>query len=137
MLFSSSECNVVAFTILYRPPRGRFSHLAMFRLGSLLFIPAYLTVVLYRPLASENNEGGVILMTGEGLPSDVHAFYTDIVSNLSSADTQHVSLSICDGRYLTLMAWFLELYDTAEQHLVILRYQFFSTTVSTLPNRLH
>ncbi|KAK0237694.1 hypothetical protein EDD85DRAFT_1004446 [Armillaria nabsnona] len=47
------------------PPRGRFSHLAMFRLGSLLFIPSYLTVVLYRvPFASEENDGNFILMTG-------------------------------------------------------------------------
>jgi len=38
------------------PPRGRFSHLAMFRLGTVLYIPAYLTVVLYRPLASLNKD---------------------------------------------------------------------------------
>ncbi|KZV85556.1 major facilitator superfamily MFS-1 [Exidia glandulosa HHB12029] len=30
------------------PPRGSFSHLSMFRLGSLLFLPSYLTVVFYR-----------------------------------------------------------------------------------------
>ena len=35
------------------PPRGRFSHLAMFRIGTIMFIPAYLTVVLYRPLANK------------------------------------------------------------------------------------
>ncbi|KAF8965060.1 hypothetical protein BDZ97DRAFT_1757483 [Flammula alnicola] len=34
------------------PPRGRFSHLAMFRIGTIMFIPAYLTVVLYRPFAN-------------------------------------------------------------------------------------
>ncbi|KAF8889625.1 hypothetical protein BD779DRAFT_322787 [Infundibulicybe gibba] len=45
------------------PPRGRFSHLAMFRLGSLLFIPAYLSVVLYRPLASAEDDGNFLLMT--------------------------------------------------------------------------
>ncbi|KDQ58534.1 hypothetical protein JAAARDRAFT_193093 [Jaapia argillacea MUCL 33604] len=44
------------------PPRGRFSHLAMFRLGSLLFIPAYLTVTLYRPFASASEDGNVLLM---------------------------------------------------------------------------
>ncbi|KAH8829191.1 hypothetical protein DL96DRAFT_1597099 [Flagelloscypha sp. PMI_526] len=45
------------------PPRGRFSHLAMFRLGSLLFIPGYLTVTLYRiPFASEEEDGNFILM---------------------------------------------------------------------------
>ncbi|KAG1753532.1 major facilitator superfamily domain-containing protein [Suillus paluster] len=49
---------------LYPPPRGRFSHLAMFRLGSLLFIPAYLTVTMYRGFASSNDEGSFILMAG-------------------------------------------------------------------------
>ncbi|KAG1869907.1 hypothetical protein F4604DRAFT_1772380 [Suillus subluteus] len=49
---------------LYPPPRGRFSHLAMFRLGSLLFIPAYLTVTMYRGFASSNDEGSFVLMAG-------------------------------------------------------------------------
>ncbi|KIK60202.1 hypothetical protein GYMLUDRAFT_614876 [Collybiopsis luxurians FD-317 M1] len=30
------------------PPRGRLSHATMYRLGTCLFIPAYLTVVMYR-----------------------------------------------------------------------------------------
>ncbi|KAJ7447153.1 hypothetical protein B0H11DRAFT_371001 [Mycena galericulata] len=34
------------------PPRGSLSHLAMFRIGSALFIPAYLAVTFLRPLAS-------------------------------------------------------------------------------------
>ncbi|KAF8155795.1 hypothetical protein B0H34DRAFT_509817 [Crassisporium funariophilum] len=38
------------------PPRGRFSHLAMFRLGTIMFIPAYLTVILYRPFANVNSD---------------------------------------------------------------------------------
>jgi MFS family permease len=38
------------------PPRGRFSHLAMFRLGTVMFIPAYLTVILYRPFATLNTD---------------------------------------------------------------------------------
>ncbi|KAJ7598924.1 hypothetical protein C8J56DRAFT_1157982 [Mycena floridula] len=46
------------------PPRGRFSHLTMFRMGSLLFIPAYLSTVLYQPLASPGNDGNLILMSG-------------------------------------------------------------------------
>ncbi|KAF5310717.1 hypothetical protein D9619_008153 [Psilocybe cf. subviscida] len=37
------------------PPRGRFSHLAMFRIGTVMFIPAYLTVILYRPFANKNS----------------------------------------------------------------------------------
>lgn len=44
------------------PPRGRFSHLAMFRLGSALFIPSYLTVTLYRAFASEESEGNLLVM---------------------------------------------------------------------------
>jgi hypothetical protein len=50
--------------LAHRPPRGRFSHLAMFRIGSLLFIPAYLTVTMYRGFASSNDEGSFILMAG-------------------------------------------------------------------------
>lgn len=45
------------------PPRGRFSHLAMLRVGSVLFVPAYLSVILYRPLASANDDGNIIVMT--------------------------------------------------------------------------
>lgn len=37
----------------------------MFRLGSLLFIPAYLSVTLYHPLAGSGDSGGIILMAGE------------------------------------------------------------------------
>ena len=47
------------------PPRGRFSHLAMFRLGTLLFIPGYLTVALYRVLASPESGGSLLLMIRE------------------------------------------------------------------------
>ncbi|KAG2143017.1 hypothetical protein DEU56DRAFT_792996 [Suillus clintonianus] len=53
------------------PPRGRFSHLAMFRLGSLLFIPSYLTVTMYRGFASSNDEGSFILMTALALSTAV------------------------------------------------------------------
>ncbi|KIK56864.1 hypothetical protein GYMLUDRAFT_46768 [Collybiopsis luxurians FD-317 M1] len=45
------------------PPRGRFSHMTMFRLGSLFFIPSYLSVILYRvPFASEEEDGNLPLM---------------------------------------------------------------------------
>lgn len=37
----------------------------MFRIGSALFIPAYLTVTLYRAFASEKSEGNLIVMLGE------------------------------------------------------------------------
>lgn len=53
------------------PPRGRFSHLAMFRIGSLLFIPAYLTVTMYRGFASSNDEGSFILMAALALSTAV------------------------------------------------------------------
>ncbi|TFK67854.1 major facilitator superfamily MFS-1 [Pluteus cervinus] len=53
------------------PPRGRFSHLMMFRLGSLLFIPAYLSVVLYRPFASANDDGNLFLMVALALSTAV------------------------------------------------------------------
>jgi len=46
------------------PPRGRFSHLAMFRIGSALFIPSYLTVILYRAFASPDDDGNFIVMAG-------------------------------------------------------------------------
>ena len=49
----------------------------MFRIGSLLFIPAYLTVILYRPFASPDDDGNLILMAGENdisLHGNEHAF---------------------------------------------------------------
>jgi len=49
------------------PPRGRFSHLAMFRLGSILFIPSYLTVILYRPFASAHDDGNFFVMAALAL----------------------------------------------------------------------
>lgn len=49
-------------SLICSPPRGKFSHLKMFRLGSLLFIPAYLSVILYRPFASSEG-GSVFIMT--------------------------------------------------------------------------
>ncbi|KAJ7029261.1 hypothetical protein C8F04DRAFT_1265134 [Mycena alexandri] len=45
------------------PPRGRFSHLAMFRIGSALFVPAYLVVTLLRPFASAEDDGNLALMS--------------------------------------------------------------------------
>ncbi|PVG02253.1 major facilitator superfamily MFS-1 [Serendipita vermifera] len=45
------------------PPRGKFSHIAMFRIGSCLFIPAYLSVVLYRGFATEGPGNNFFVMT--------------------------------------------------------------------------
>jgi len=44
------------------PPLGRFSHLAMFRIGCALFIPSYLSVTLYRHFASADNDGSLFIM---------------------------------------------------------------------------
>ncbi|KAF7971094.1 hypothetical protein HWV62_22086 [Athelia sp. TMB] len=59
----STSHDQLFLSYLVSPPRGRFSHLAMFRIGSLLFIPAYLTVTLYRVFASETEDGNFFLMT--------------------------------------------------------------------------
>jgi len=45
------------------PPRGPLSHLAIFRLGTLLFIPAYISVTLYRIFASPTGDSNFVLMT--------------------------------------------------------------------------
>ena len=34
----------------------------MFRLGSLLFVPAYLTVILYRPFVNPSDDGNVLVI---------------------------------------------------------------------------
>lgn len=39
--------------------------MAMFRLGSFLFIPAYLTVIIYRIFASATGNGNFFLMAGK------------------------------------------------------------------------
>jgi len=49
------------------PPRGRFSHLAMFRIGSVLFIPSYLTVILYRTFATPGDDGNFVVMAALAL----------------------------------------------------------------------
>jgi hypothetical protein len=73
-----------------RPPRGRFSHLAMFRLGTLLFIPGYVTVILYRVLASPQGNGGLILMIRECHLRLLSCTAYQSVS-YTSFDHQHVS----------------------------------------------
>jgi hypothetical protein len=67
--FPVSPALLAAATLTARrnigPPRGRFSHLAMFRIGSALFIPSYLSVTLYRAFASPTEQGGPLVMSGE------------------------------------------------------------------------
>lgn len=74
------------------PPRGRFSHMAMFRLGSFLFIPAYLTVILYRVFANASGNGNLFLMAGKS-PS-MSFQYSKSHGLLFSALCEHVSAFI-------------------------------------------
>ncbi|KAJ7634915.1 hypothetical protein FB45DRAFT_910236 [Roridomyces roridus] len=68
---------------LYPPPRGRFSHLSMFRIGSALFIPAYLVVTLLRPFASASDDGNLPLMSGPPLSNQSPA-QSDVLSSRSA-----------------------------------------------------
>ena len=49
----------------------------MFRLGSFLFIPSYLTVILYRVFASDKDDGNLVLMSGTSLLQvhNTHSFH--------------------------------------------------------------
>ncbi|KAF8348626.1 hypothetical protein F5887DRAFT_951109 [Amanita rubescens] len=46
------------------PPRGKFSHLSMFRIGAALFIPAYLLVIPLRPFAVTLGSDNYVVMAG-------------------------------------------------------------------------
>ncbi|KAL7416337.1 hypothetical protein BDY24DRAFT_230900 [Mrakia frigida] len=52
-----------SFVLSQGPPVGRFSHIAMFRLGVFLFVPAYLSTPLLRAFASSKEDGSPFLMT--------------------------------------------------------------------------
>jgi hypothetical protein len=73
------------------PPRGRFSHLAMFRLGTFLFIPGYLTVAMYRVFAGPESGGSLLLMIRE-----CHLRLLNCTAHETlfpkSLDNQHVSV---------------------------------------------
>lgn len=58
----------------------------MFRLGSFLFIPAYLTVILYRIFASASDDGNFFLMAG--------VFSTNVVLILQSHGVLSLALSV-------------------------------------------
>jgi hypothetical protein len=60
-----SEMRILISPSCDSPPRGRFSHMAMFRIGSALFIPAYITVTLYRSFANEHSQGSILVMSGK------------------------------------------------------------------------
>ncbi|KAI5887134.1 major facilitator superfamily MFS-1 [Schizophyllum commune H4-8] len=83
------------------PPRGRFSHLAMFRIGSFLFIPSYLVVVLFRVFASEGDGGNFLLMTGLAVSMAVRfcgaTFGYTAVSVLLNYMTPPQTVSLANG----------------------------------------
>ena len=56
--------------------------MAMFRLGSFLCIPAYLTVILYRVFASSTDDGNFFLMTGKS-PHQLSVHYPKSHSHLT------------------------------------------------------
>ena len=68
--------------------------MAMFRLGSFLFIPAYLTVTLYRILASANDDGNFFLMTGESNAKVIPGAHVSWFSLFFSPHCEHVSMFI-------------------------------------------
>jgi hypothetical protein len=47
------------------PPLGKFSHLQMFRLGCMFYIPSYMALPLLRAFASPDQSGGFLIMTRE------------------------------------------------------------------------
>ncbi|KAH7887062.1 hypothetical protein F5I97DRAFT_1872838 [Phlebopus sp. FC_14] len=107
--FSQLIALMCLFQIVYQfhlypnigPPRGRFSHMAMFRLGSLLFIPAYLTVILYRVFASPTDGGNFILMTALAVSTTVRycgsAFAYTAVSILLNYMTPPPAVGFANG----------------------------------------
>ncbi|KAG9313618.1 hypothetical protein JVU11DRAFT_5950 [Chiua virens] len=79
------------------PPRGRFSHLAMFRLGSFLFIPAYLTVVLYRVFANTSDGGNFLLMSGSAVRYCGNTFAYTSVAILLNYMTPPAAVGFANG----------------------------------------
>jgi len=49
------------------PPLGRFSHLQMFRLGIVLYLPSYLLAPFLHSIASPDKQGGFLVMTSEAI----------------------------------------------------------------------
>ncbi|KAG8726574.1 hypothetical protein FRC12_023269 [Ceratobasidium sp. 428] len=83
------------------PPLGRFSHLAMFRIGCALFIPSYLSVVLYRHFASSDSSGGLLIMVLLSISTAVRYCgttfsYTSVAVLLNYMSPPHV-VSLSNG----------------------------------------
>ncbi|KAG9018555.1 hypothetical protein FRB90_011440 [Tulasnella sp. 427] len=95
------------------PPRGPMSHLAMFRIGSALFIPSYLSVILYRAFASETEDGNFIVMALLTLSTAVRFCgitfsYTSISILINYMSPPHlVSLSNSIGQSTVALARFV------------------------------
>ncbi|KAH9478348.1 Major facilitator superfamily multidrug transporter mfsB [Psilocybe cubensis] len=88
---------------IFSPPRGRFSHLAMFRIGTVMFIPAYLTVVLYRPFANKNSDDSnpfLMFVT----PPNAIGYANGIAQSI-------VSLARCIGPVIGGWLWSLSVQD--------------------------
>ncbi|KAF8438998.1 hypothetical protein L210DRAFT_3761196 [Boletus edulis BED1] len=107
--FSQLIALMCLFQIVYQfylypnigPPRGRFSHMAMFRLGSILFIPAYLTVILFRVFASATDDGNFFLMAALSLSTAVrycgNTFAYTAVSILLNYMTPPAAVGFANG----------------------------------------
>lgn len=95
------------------PPRGPMSHLAMFRLGSALFIPSYLSVILYRAFASPKEDGNFIVMALLTLSTALRFcaitfVYTSIAILINYMSPPHlVSLSNSIGQSTVALARFV------------------------------
>ena len=63
----------------------------MFRLGSLLFIPAYASVTIYRVFASADDDGNFLLMTCAWRMASVFSATDMSCRTLLSTSHQHVS----------------------------------------------
>jgi len=111
------------------PPRGRFSHLAMFRIGTFMFIPAYLSVILYRPLHNvQPDDSNIVLMAALSISTAIRYCgitfgYTAISILLNYMTPPHavgyangfgqsiVSLARCVGPVLGGYVWALSVKD--------------------------
>jgi hypothetical protein len=67
----------------------------MFRIGSALFIPSYLTVILYRTFASSEEDGNFILMAGTDFERGFRLMLTLLCC--TSSVVEHVSPMVSGG----------------------------------------
>ncbi|KAJ3863277.1 hypothetical protein EV359DRAFT_43448 [Lentinula novae-zelandiae] len=94
---------------LYPPPRGQLSYLTMYRLGTILFIPAYLTVVLYRvPFGYSYDRKKWVLMTVLALSTAVRycgmTFAFTSISVLLNCLTRPEAVGYANGLAQTIVS---------------------------------